>query len=82
MAVHRACRLADVRRKVADGEADPSLGGRVGLRPVDELDVMERHLPRLKLERHGLALVHVDVDLLPAAEQTVGRERVPMGYDV
>ena len=74
--------LAHVGRDVADREPDPALGGGVGLRAVDQLDVMEGHLARLELERDGLGLVDLDADLLAAAQQIVGSERILVRHDL
>ena len=81
-AVGHAGGLAHAGGDVADGEPDPALVGRVRLRAVDQLDVVQRHLAGLELERDGLGLVDLDADLLAAAQQVVGGERILVRDDL
>ena len=50
---------------VADGDAGAALGGTVGLRAVDQVDVVERHLPGLEHHVPGRRLVE-GVRYMPA----------------
>src|SRR5205809_6309663 len=68
--------LADRRRDVADGEADPTVIGPVGRRAVEHQHVMERHLARPEQDVDRPPLVHLDGDLLTAREQVARGEGV------
>src|SRR6185312_6266528 len=65
-AVARADRLLHGGRDVADGEADAPVGRLVGRRAVRQQHVVQRRLAGRELDRHALALVDLDRDLLAA----------------
>src|SRR6185437_8559682 len=77
-AVARADRLLHMGRDVADGEADAPVVRLVGRRAVRQQHVVQRRLARRELDRHALALVDLDRDLLAAAQEIVLVEGVDM----
>src|SRR3954469_7350272 len=76
--IPQAADLAYGGGKVADCKPDPAVPSAVGLRAVDQADVMQRHLPRLQHDINGFALIDLNADLLAAAEHVVGGEGVAM----
>ncbi len=64
--------LADIRRDIADREADTWLVRGVDLRSVDDSDVMERHFAGLEHDVHSLRFVHLNRDFLSARECIFG----------
>ena len=74
--VARSDHLPNVGRKVANSETDPALCRRVGIRSMDQANMVKRHLAWLKREHHGGAAIDVHRDLLTACQQIVRRERI------
>ena len=62
----RRVELPHVGRDVADGETHPAVVGRVGLRPVEDQHMVQRHLAGPQHHRHHIFRLDADLDLLPA----------------
>src|SRR5918995_1397487 len=56
--------LANMRRDISNRKTDPRMGGAVRLGAVEQEDVMERHLARLKLDVDHAGRVDGDRDFL------------------
>ena len=70
-AVARSHDLPNMGRKVANGEADPALCRRIGIRAVNQANMMQGHLAGLKREHHCVIAIDVHRDLLAACQQIV-----------
>ena len=68
--------LAHIGWKIADRKSDATLTGWVGFGPMHEAHVVQGHLTRLQNQGLCITFVHLDRNLLAAAQEVVVTERV------